>query len=646
MAIVRMNHLELIASASVLDELMRDMSRLGCVEITQAGGSISDDEALLLSKTASDSAELRAKSGQIRSAIEILGKYARIKRGLFQPRRRINEDELFDSRFLQSALDLSESIVETEREIGVNLNEVSRLKNRKESLMPWKNLDVPLDVQSTQHMSLTFATAPAAHQFAEIESAVAAVSDTAELFLASSGREAHYFMIMCHGDDVQAVYDALRPYGFSRTQFKDVTSTAAANISETDGRINELEAEREKLKESIVAQSTRIGELEACADAFDILLRRALACEKLMSTKSTVLLEGWFPEREAKKLSELLDMYGCAYEMRAPNDDEEPPILTYNLKLFAPFGIITNMYSPPSYRGIDPNPFMAPFFAVFFGIMLSDAAYGLLMVLAGAIVLFKFKPRGGIKQAMILVTICGVSTFVWGALFGGFFGDAIGSVYKLVTGETFTVDTALWFNPLNDPMKMLVFSFVLGGIHIFAGMAIQAYMLIRDGHFWDAVFDIGFWWLVLAGAVFLILGMVPLGGALAGAGAIGLILTQGRHEKKLLKKFTKGISSLYDITSYLGDILSYSRLLALSLATAVVASVMNTMGVLTGPIGFIFVFLIGHTFNIAINLVGSYVHTARLQYVEFFGKFYQSGGTLFEPLDTQTKYVDIIKEEH
>ncbi len=646
MAIVSMKHLALIACSSVLDDLICDISKLGAVEITQAGENIADAQSALLSKTDSDSAELRAKLLQIKSALEILGKYASVKRGLFKPRATVSEDELFDDKFLQGALELSEKLVESEREIGVNLNETNRLKSRKESLMPWKTLDVALDTESTKHMALTFATASAVHEFSAIKNAASAVSDSAELFLASSDREQHYFMIVCHSDDTRNIYDALRPYNFSRVQFKDITSTAAINISEIDGRINELGAEREKLKSGIADKVKRIAELERAADAFDILLRRALAREKLLSTKSTALLEGWFPEREEKNLSAILDMYGCAYEMRDPTDDEEPPILTYNMKLFAPFGIITNMYSPPAYRGIDPNPFMAPFFAVFFGIMLSDAAYGLLMILAGAIVLFKFKPRGGLQQAMILVTICGVSTFVWGALFGGFFGDAIGSVYKLVTGETFTANTALWFNPLDDPMKMLIFSFVLGGIHIFAGMGIQAYMLIRDGHFWDAVFDIGFWWLVLAGAVFLIVGPIPLGAALAGAGALGLILTQGRHEKKLLKKITKGISSLYDITSYLGDILSYSRLLALSLATAVVASVMNTMGVLTGPIGFIFVFLIGHTFNIAINLVGSYVHTARLQYVEFFGKFYQSGGTLFEPLDTQTKYVDIIKEEH
>jgi len=643
MAIVKMKHLRLIAPADIRNELLRDMSKLGCVEITEPAG-ISPDP--ILKKRDSESGELKSKLSQIQTALEILGKYAKLKRGMFAGRRRVSEDELFDAALLQKALETSGEIIDAERNISLNFTEVNRLDAQRQSLTPWQQLDVPLDTLSTEKCSVIFATVPSSTAFDTVKNAAYSAAETAEIFLASSDREQHYFLLICHEADTSAVAEAMRPFGFSRAQFKDVSGSAAQNISKIAARINELNAEREILEKKISSYGNQLNALENAADAFSILLRREIACEKLLGTQSTVILDGWFPERESENLKGLLDLYQCAYELRGPTDDEEPPILTYNPKLIAPFGIITNMYSPPAYRGIDPNPFMAPFFAVFFGIMLSDAGYGLLLVIAGLIALFKLKLKGGMRQAMILVTICGVSTFVWGALFGGFFGDAVASVYKLATGENFVADTALWFNPLNDPMKMLVFSFILGGIHIFAGMAVQAYMLIRDGHVLDAIFDIGFWWLVLGGAVFLIIGMVPLGASLAGAGALGLILTQGRHEKKLIKKLTKGISSLYDITSYLGDILSYSRLLALGLATAVVASVMNTMGVLTGPVGFVIVFIIGHTFNLAINLVGSYVHTARLQYVEFFGKFYQSGGELFNPLDNQTKYVDIIKEEH
>lgn len=646
MAIVRMKHLRLIAVSSLRDDLLRDLSKLGCVEVTEAMSADTPAEwNQILRPAESDAGALRMQLSELQSALSVLGRHAKRKRGLFAPRTPVEEGRLFDPEFIKASRLAAEEINRLDRALTANFTEEGRLVNKKDSLLPWTNLDVPLDTASGGAHFAAFGVAPATNAFSVLEQAALQASDTAALYLSSSDREQHYFLVLCHRKDQEAVLDALKPYGFSRNQFKDLEGTASQNVQAIDHRIDALHQERDQIKKDIAARGGQAASLEQATDALDVLLRREQTREKLRTTEKTIFLEGWFPERESGRLAEFLDTYRCAYEIRDPLEEEEPPILTYNSKMIAPFGIITDMYSPPSYRSIDPNPLIAPFFAVFFGIMLSDAAYGLLLLLAGAVVLLKFKPRGFMRQAMILVVICGVSTFVWGALFGGFFGDAISSVYTLITGEPFSIDLALWFNPLNDPMKMLIFCFILGGIHIFTGMAVQAYLLIRDGHIWDAVFDVGFWWVLFAGAVFLILGQTSVGLWLAVAGALGLLLTQGRHEKKFLKKITKGLSSLYDITSYLGDILSYSRLLALSLATAVIASVVNTMGVLTGPIGFIIVFLIGHTFNIAINLIGSFVHTARLQYVEFFGKFYQGGGTPFEPLDMQTKYVDILKEE-
>ena len=192
---------------------------------------------------------------------------------------------------------------------------------------------------------------------------------------------------------------------------------------------------------------------------------------------------------------------------------------------------------------------------------------------------------------------------------------------------------------------MLIFSMALGGVQIIVSMAIKGYMMIRDGQLIDAIFDIGSWWLVFAGAITCIFN-ANVGLYILIAGAVALILTQGRAKKNIVMKFLSGVLSIYDVTGYFSDILSYSRLLALSLATAVVSQVVNTMGILTGPIGFFVVLIIGHTFNIAINLIGSFVHSARLQYVEFFGRFYESGGRPFAPLTIKTKSIDIIKEEN
>ncbi|MBQ2743226.1 MAG: V-type ATP synthase subunit I, partial [Oscillospiraceae bacterium] len=490
----------------------------------------------------------------------------------------------------------------------------------------------------------TLATVPASKSAEDIMQAVATASELSECFVVSADRELNYVFVLSFSDDTERVRDALKQIGGAIVRFAGVDKTAKDKISELRKEISEIENRISETEASLSVTEDVYDRLLVVHDALETRLAVADAEKMGIETARVFYIEGWCPAREEKMLTEIFEENGTAYEFRDPEEDEEPPTLTHSTRLISPFETVTNMYSPPAYRGIDPNPTMAPFFAMFFGIMLSDAGYGLLLMLAGIFALLKMKPRGGFKNFMQLAIICGASTVLWGLLFGGFFGDAIPSVYRLFTGKVFPYDTALWFNPTNDPMTMLIFSLILGGIQIVAGMAVKAYMMIRDGQVWDAIFDIGFWWVLFAGAITCIFN-AKVGLYVLGAGALGLILTQGRAKKNIIGKFFSGVLSLYDITGYFSDILSYSRLLALSLSTAVVGNVINTMGILTGPIGFFVVFVIGHVFNIAINLVGSFVHSARLQYVEYFGKFYESGGRLFAPLSIKTKNIDVIKEE-
>lgn len=637
MAIVPMKHLSLIALQKDQDALLHDLSKMGAVQITVA-------ESEGLERARSDAAELKGKRGDITGALEVLGKYVKVKSGLFPQREQVSAEKFFAPETIDEAIRISEEVNSISREIATLFSNEARLLGKKESLEPWSGIDIPLETQSGKRHFLSFGTIPSKFAVEEIENQLAEIGSY-HLEVSSSDREQHYVLIMCHKSEQETLAEILRTLSFSRVTFKDSSGLAAENIKSIEEEISASAKKREELTKRFSEMGDVLPKLKLAYDAVSVALEKAEAKEKLLGTAKTAVLTGWFPAREEKRLASLFENYGAAYEIRDPLDDEEPPTLTYNSKMVEPYTMITNMYSPPSYREVDPNPLMAPFFAIFFGIMFSDAAYGILLTLVGAIVLLKFKPRGGLRQMMSMAVMCGITTFGWGVLFGGFFGDAIPTVYKMVTGTDFGIELALWFNPMNDPMKMLIFSFAFGGIHIFAGMAIQAYMMIKNGKLLDAIFDIGSWWVLFGGIIFALLGNTDIGLILIGVGALALLLTQGRHEKKFFKKITSGLGSLYNITSYLGDILSYSRLLALSLATAVIASVINTMGAMTGPVGFVLVFLIGHTFNIAVNLIGTYVHTARLQYVEFFGKFYTGGGEIFSPLDTKTKYVDIIKEE-
>jgi V/A-type H+-transporting ATPase subunit I len=380
--------------------------------------------------------------------------------------------------------------------------------------------------------------------------------------------------------------------------------------------------------------------------------------ERMLVTDSTFYIEGWFPKIATGKVEDLLSKKTCYYEVIQPEKGEETPVLLLNNSMAEPFEAITKLYSLPVSAGIDATPFFSFFYALFFGMMLSDAAYGIIIVVGTFVIRKKYHLEGMLKQMVDMFFLCGISTAFWGVMFGSFFGDIITQVSTTFFGTTVNFPT-LWFSPIDDPMKLLFFSLILGLIHIFLGMGISGYMAIRDGQPLAALFDTGFWYILILSLIGY-LGSGMIGGFpvivpfvckwLALASAIGIVLTAGRESKSIVGKITGGLGALYGITGYLSDILSYSRILALGLATGVISSVFNTLGTLAGNglmgvVVMLLAFGIGHPYNIAINALGSFVHSCRLQYVEFFGKFYQGGGEAFTPFCENTKYVKILKEE-
>jgi V/A-type H+-transporting ATPase subunit I len=248
------------------------------------------------------------------------------------------------------------------------------------------------------------------------------------------------------------------------------------------------------------------------------------------------------------------------------------------------------------------------------------------------------------KNLFELMFWCGGATFIMGMLTGGFFGDLLTHLVPLIKpGAEFSGLPAL-FSPLNDTLYVLIGSLVLGFIHIITGMAINFVKTTKDGHFWDALMDNGSWWLLFIGIA---LGAFGVTWYVAIAGVVALVATQGRAKPTVIGKIVSGFASLYDITSYFGDILSYSRLMALMLAGSVIAQVFNTLAAIPGNIIiFIPIFLLGHALNIGLNLLGCYVHDLRLQCLEYFGKFYKDGGKPFKPLSIKTKYVDVINNQN
>jgi V/A-type H+-transporting ATPase subunit I len=335
----------------------------------------------------------------------------------------------------------------------------------------------------------------------------------------------------------------------------------------------------------------------------------------------------------------------CFVNIIEPSEDEEFPVLLANNDIAKSVESITSMYSVPNSREIDPNTIMAPFFMLFFGLMLSDGGYGALLAIATAIILKVFKLEEGTKRFMKLMFYCGISTMFWGLLFGGWF-----SIPNI---------PSLWFNPVDDPELLLSYSLLFGVIHIYVGLGVRAANLIREKKYLDVVFDVLFWYIIFTGFALYLLpyipkidpdrvtGLVNIGKYLLLIGAVLLVLTQGRSKKNIFAKLVNGISSLYDLVGFLSDVLSYSRLLAMGLATSVIGSIVNQMAAMLGfnnifkIILVALVLLVGHAINFAINALGAYVHSSRLQYIEFFGKFYKGGGTSFEPFKANTKYINL-----
>ncbi len=470
-----------------------------------------------------------------------------------------------------------------------------------------------------------------------------------QLWQIGADREQQYVSLLFYYLDEEAVMGCLKSRGFSRANFPGVSGTPLEEIALAEGRIKQYEQTIVDAQKDIATFTQHRALLEEGYDAYAQEAGQDAVLSQIGYTGKTAVLYGWVPQEAEQSVAEALDKHGCAYSFTEPQEDDDVPTATKNGPLSHPFGAVTEMYGMPAYNSIvDPNPLMMPFYVVFFGFIMADAAYGLLMMLGCGLVLKLAKPTGTMKQMMGLFFYCGISTFIAGALTGGWFADGVYVFTETFFGNGVSIPP-IWFNPLEEPMTMLVFSLALGAVQILTGMAISAYRQIKRGHALDAFFDVGSWYMVFIGAGLYVGLGVGVGLYVALAGVALLLLTGGRDQKGL-GKVTGGLGKIYGVTGYLSDLLSYSRIMALGLSGAVVGQVFNKMGAMggggiVGLLLFIVVFAIGHSFNIAISLLGAYVHTSRLQYIEFFGRFYEGGGRPFRPLVSKTKYVDIIKED-
>lgn len=634
-----MKHLRLLGMESEREALLKAMQDMECVEISSIDGSEEalksgfakpDDKALMSAQEAS-----RA----YRTALASLDRFAPEKKGMFRKRQGVSRATFFSAESEENARTAAETINKDTRRLGEIESERTKNGALRATLAPWLTVDVPLG-GADGALAVFFGTAG----LNVTDDALKALADSLDGLLtwqqASSDRSLRYLLVMCHGSVKERALSALRDLGFSTVSFRGMTGTAKENDKALAENLAALEKERQEIEQRIAGLGGKREALLEASDRAAIALRREEAKSRLVGTDKVFLLEGWLPADRCAALEKALKPFTCAIETREPTEDEYPqvPVQLKNNKLTRPLNMVTEMYSLPAYGTLDPNPLMAPFFILFYGIMMADMGYGLLMMIASVIISKKYRPKGTSGELFSLLGLCGISTFIMGALTGGFFGDFLTQLVAIVSPGTVFALPKL-FDPLDDLTMILIGSMALGMVQIVTGMAISLIEKCKRKKFLDAFFEEITWWIVFIGIALLALGkgaaVLYIGCALVLLGPI----VQGKGWGKLTGVF----GSLYNhVTGYFGDILSYTRLMALMLAGSVIAQVFNMLAAMPGNvIAFIIISMLGNAMNFGLNLLGCYVHDLRLQCLEFFNKFYVDGGKPFRPMTLDTEYVDL-----
>ena len=642
MAILKMKKLRICGVSEEQTQLIRQLQLLGSVEIG-APCALTDTQGVQVfcAGDGKSADALLRTSARLTSALETLKHYETKKGGLFAARPEKTIGELFSDEAYAAALDTAQAVLDAQDARSRLAAEKSRLTAVRESFVPWQQLPLPLETLGTQHTRILLGTVPAQTDLEALRARVFEAADEVQLEQISADQQSLYLLVFVHKCAAEAVGAALREAGFALTTFDGVQGTAAENIRRTDEAIAACEQQdAEKLAE-LTALAEQKSALQLAFDRCTQEISKAQAADRLVHSEKTFCLGGWVPCEDVGKLEALLSGFCCAWELTDPAPEEylDVPVKLKNNKLTWPLNMVTEMYSLPAYDGVDPNPLMAPFFILFYGIMMADMGYGLLMILASIIITKKSRPKGTSGQMFGLMFSCGISTFLMGALTGGFFGDFLPQLVGIIDPDTTFKALPSLFTPLDDTITILIGAMALGFVQIVTGMAISFVEKIKKGQIMDAIWEELTWWVVFAGIACMALGVTNI---VLYVG-LGMVVVGSGWSAKGFGKVTAIFGSVYNhVTGYFGDILSYSRLMTLMLAGSVIASVFNTLGAIPGNVVFfLLVSVAGNGLNFALNLLSCYVHDLRLQCLEYFGKFYKDGGKPFAPLAINTNYVDI-----
>ncbi len=657
MATSKMSYMTIVGMsqdrAAVLDALMK----MGVTQVIEAGSD--EDEATKVTASGDFAENIDIRNRLVRT-IETLERRFPQKKPMFSGKPTVSEDEFsmseYDEEISRQLLSKYEAAVERENELRTELNTIDQ---RREELAAWRDIPLDLSVRETDLTEIIYGTLRDQRSLDQLLAEIEEELATATVFnLGVNESNSPLLAVVDMKEDAPHLRSRLSSFEFKALPTQAVIGTGRKSLDKLDRQETAVQEEIDREIEIIKEVGEQREQLMLFHDVLLVRFNKASVDRELSSTQYTFYLHAWVDADQAEKVKQTLtENFAVACSYRAAKADENHPIILKNNKFTESFEVVLEMYGAPSASESDPMPVMAPSYMIIFGMMLSDVGYGLLLLAGCLFLIFKAKVKGMMGQMARMLSLSAVSSIAWGFVFGGFFGDLL----TAVSGGSINFPV-LWFDPLGDPIKLLTFSLFFGAIHLFAGMAVDIRNKHLRGDLWGGLFDNVPWYLII-GAVFMMLlgplGLVSSSSAinllseiskwmLIVGGAIVLVFAGHGGSWNPLVRIGKALLSIYNnATGFLSDILSYSRILALVLATSVIAQVVNILAAggsgFSGVIIFIIAGGLGHTLNLALSGLSAFVHAARLQYVEFFGKFFEGAGEYFAPFRRDTKYVRIEK---
>ncbi|GAA0082135.1 MULTISPECIES: V-type ATP synthase subunit I [Clostridium] len=652
MAIVKMNKFTLLAFESHKEKLLEELQSFEGVQFInlQNDALIEKDESLkLLDKDSVGSkySEYAANLSKLKFVLDFLKEYVTQASGLkalLQDKKSLSYSTLNEKIKTIDWKSTYDDLRMKEDRLNYLSNERTKIDAEINSLLPWKKFDAKFkNLKELKQTSYFIGTISKQYK-EDFQNEFQDNLQNKYIEFINEDNEDLYIFALVLKEEEEKAKELFKNYGFSSLTLVYEDSPKAV-IENFNIKISEIDKEVEKINTEIKTYESKIEEIQIAYEYFNNLIIRLNASENFLKSEKVIAICGWNTLDTNEELENIIkkaignDYYLSFTEVNEEDDVEEVPIKLKNNGFASAFESVVEMYSLPLYKEIDPTPILSIFYFLFFGMMLSDAGYGLIMVIVSSIALKKVKDTAK-RNTFKLFLFAGISTVIWGAMYGGWFGDLFSNYLG--------IKIPYLIDPAKGITQILILSVIFGLVHIFVGLGLKAYILIRSGQLKDAIYDVLTWYFVLIGAILMLVGVASsVGKILLIIGFVGLLLTQGRSAPTLGGKIGGGIYGVYGSTSYLGDVVSYSRLLALGLATGFIANALNLIvNLIPSPFSYIIspiLFVALHLFNLLVNALGSYVHTARLQYLEFFNKFYEGGGKKFTPYKLSDQYLKITK---